>query len=260
MERLYRVGEMAALTGVSVRTLHHYDQIGLLRPSARSEGGQRLYSELDALCLQQIITLRYLGFSLTQIGDVLSRPDFDMLASLRIQQSAMRERIADLERVEATLGKLIEHWTVTGRWAWELVVQVSAEIQRNLGMRGDSMQKYYTEAQMKQFEELGKQVSVEERLEIERQWATLIADVQANLSADPASYIVSLPNRPEAQALVERWSALIQATFRGNTELMKAVGENYRKGNFDHLSNVPSREVFSFIERASKAREAGGAG
>ena len=55
MERLYRVGEFTALTGVSIRTLHHYDQIDLVHPSGYSEGGHRLYSENDLLRLQQVL-------------------------------------------------------------------------------------------------------------------------------------------------------------------------------------------------------------
>src|SRR5688572_24144022 len=107
MERLYRVGEFAALTGVSIRTLHHYDQIDLVHPSGYSEGGHRLYSENDLLRLQQVLTLRYLGFSLKQTGELLDRPDFDLVASMRIQSCALRDRISELERIEAALGELV---------------------------------------------------------------------------------------------------------------------------------------------------------
>src|SRR5215210_1935341 len=118
MERLYRVGEFAALTGVSVRTLHHYDRIGLVHPSAHSEAGYRLYSERDLLCLQQVLTLRYLGFALKQIGALLREPEFDLVASMRIQRGALRVRIAELERIDAALNALLEHRVTTGQWAW----------------------------------------------------------------------------------------------------------------------------------------------
>ncbi len=99
MGRSYRVGEVATLTRVSIRTLHHYDRIGLVRPSARSAAGYRLYREGDLLRLQQVLTLRYLGFPLKDIGRLLDRPDFDVLASMRIQRGVLRQRIAELERV-----------------------------------------------------------------------------------------------------------------------------------------------------------------
>src|ERR671915_429802 len=129
MRRSYRVGEFAALTGVSIRTLHHYDEIGLLHPTGYSEGGHRLYAEDDLLRLQQILTLRYLGFSLRQIEEILDRPDFDLVASLRVQRLALKDRISELERIEAALRGLLAHRLETGHWAWDLVAGTSAAVQ-----------------------------------------------------------------------------------------------------------------------------------
>ena len=67
----YRIGELAKRTGVSVRTLHHYDRMGLVQPSARSEAGYRLYAPEDLLRLQQVLTLRYFGFKLDEIHTML---------------------------------------------------------------------------------------------------------------------------------------------------------------------------------------------
>ena len=75
-----RVGELAKRTGVSVRTLHYYEEIGLLAPSRRSEAGYRLYGDADVVRLQQIMSLRQLGFSLEQIRDCLHRDDVPLLA------------------------------------------------------------------------------------------------------------------------------------------------------------------------------------
>ncbi len=100
-EQHYRVGQVAALIGVSILTLHHYDGIGLLHPSMRLESGHRLYSSADLLKLQQILTLRNLGFELRQIRELLQRTDFDAIASLRIQRRVVRDRISEQERIEA---------------------------------------------------------------------------------------------------------------------------------------------------------------
>src|SRR5689334_809125 len=132
MERLYRVGEVAALTRVSIRTLHHYDRIGLVRPTARSAAGYRLYAADDLLRLQQVLTLRYLGFPLQQIGELLARPDFDMIGSLRIQRVAVRDRMADLERIDAALGEVLARHETTGTWDWETVIAAAAAVQRSL--------------------------------------------------------------------------------------------------------------------------------
>ena len=77
-EPVFRVGEVAARTGVSVRTLHHYDEIGLLRPGGRTESvhgaGHRRYTTADLARLQQILSLRQLGFSLDEVADALGKP------------------------------------------------------------------------------------------------------------------------------------------------------------------------------------------
>src|SRR6266852_4350094 len=131
-EQRFRVGEFAALTGVSIRALHHYDQLGLLRPTENSEAGYRLYSERDLLRLQQILTLRYLGFALKQIGQLLDRPSFDLVASLCVQQVALHQRIGELQHIEAVLGELMRRRLASGQWEWELVVQASADVQAGL--------------------------------------------------------------------------------------------------------------------------------
>lgn len=247
MGRLYRVGEFAALTGVSVRTLHHYDRIGLLRPSAYSDGNHRRYAEQDLLRLQQVLTLRYLGFPLARIGELLRQPDFDLVASLRIQRRALRDRIAELERIDAALAELTDRRLATGRWHWDLIVGAASAVQDELAKKGTQMDAYYTPEQMKQFEDLGKQVSSEERAAIEHQWTELIAEVRANRELDPAD--------PAAQALAARWTALIEASFRGNAELKDAVGEQYQQGRFADRPELPTAEDFAFIQRANEARD-----
>src|SRR5215510_1460138 len=134
-EQHYRVGQVAALTGVSVRTLHHYDSIGLLRPSQRLDSGHRLYSSADLLTLQQILTLRYLGFELRRIRDLLRRADFDVIASLRIQRRVVHERIAELAEIEASLSRLLDHRVASGGWDWTAVAAASAAVRRGLEQR-----------------------------------------------------------------------------------------------------------------------------
>ena len=108
--RTYAVGEAAALSGISVRTLHHYDDIGLLVPSSRSSAGYRQYSEEDLLRLQQILIGRSLGLSLADIGQSLDDPVFDFAESLRAQRALLLERVAATHKmiaaVDAALARL----------------------------------------------------------------------------------------------------------------------------------------------------------
>src|SRR5689334_18891732 len=99
------VGELADLAGVTVRTLHHYDEIGLLSPSARSPAGYRLYDQADLLRLRRILFYRELAFPLDDIAAIVADKDVDAGAHLRRQHRLLRERI---ERM-CSLVDAIEH-------------------------------------------------------------------------------------------------------------------------------------------------------
>jgi DNA-binding transcriptional MerR regulator len=90
--RTYQVKEVAALTGVSVRALHHYDEIGLLVPGARTDAGYRLYDDADLLRLQQILLGRELGLTLEEIRRSLDEPSFDQREALRAQRRQLEAR------------------------------------------------------------------------------------------------------------------------------------------------------------------------
>lgn len=110
MSRLYTVAEVARLSGVSVRTLHHYDAIGLLRPAEVGANGYRLYGRDELLRLQQILFHRELKFPLEAIKTVLAAPDFDRVAALKTQRSALADEAARyrtlLRTLDATLADL----------------------------------------------------------------------------------------------------------------------------------------------------------
>ena len=91
-EKLFQAREFAELTGVTVRTLHHYDRLGLLKPSRHSRAGYRLYIESDVARLEQIIALKFIGFSLSEIRNILSRGSLDLASALRQQREAITEK------------------------------------------------------------------------------------------------------------------------------------------------------------------------
>src|ERR671939_80174 len=109
----WTVGELARRTGLTVRTLHHYDEIGLLTPSQRSEAGYRQYTARDVARLQHIQSLRALGFGLGEIRNCLTRPDFSPLRAVRLHLAALRQRITHeqeaCKRLEALAARLVAH-------------------------------------------------------------------------------------------------------------------------------------------------------
>ena len=103
------VKEVAAISGVSVRTLHYYDQIDLLKPSVRTKAGYRLYDEKELLQLQQILFFRELDVSLKQIGQMISNVDFDMVEALAQHKQSLKKRKARIERLLSTIDNTIDH-------------------------------------------------------------------------------------------------------------------------------------------------------
>ncbi len=111
-EAKYTVSQVAALSGVTVRTLHHYDEIGLLTPRERSRVGYRLYDEADLLRLQQILVGRELGLALEEIRQQLDDPKFDHRAALVRQRAELQRRASEtaamLRAIDAALIQLDE--------------------------------------------------------------------------------------------------------------------------------------------------------
>ncbi|EMR06033.1 Multidrug transporter activation protein [Bhargavaea cecembensis DSE10] len=105
---LRKVKEVAELTGVSIRTLHHYDRIGLLSPEHVTEAGYRQYSERDLETLQQILFFRELGFPLKNIGEILQSPEYDKAEALALQREALLEKRSRLDRMIRTLENTIQ--------------------------------------------------------------------------------------------------------------------------------------------------------
>lgn len=104
---MMKVKEVAKLSGVSVRTLHHYNEIGLLIPDEFTEAGYRLYSDDNLVTLQQILFFRALGFPLKKIKELLNRSDFDRLEALELQRSMLFEQRKKLNEMIETIEKTI---------------------------------------------------------------------------------------------------------------------------------------------------------
>jgi DNA-binding transcriptional MerR regulator len=104
----YTVGRVAEIAGVTVRTLHHYDEIGLLTPGDRTNAGYRRYDDADLERLQQILLYRELGFTLEEIAAILDDPDVEARAHLRRQHGLLRDRIARLQEMVTAVEYLLE--------------------------------------------------------------------------------------------------------------------------------------------------------
>lgn len=103
----YSVKQLAELAGVSIRTLHHYDQIGLLTPANKTESGYRYYGKVELLRLQQILFYKTLKYPLKQIKTILDDPDFDLIDSLKQQRQQVLQEADRLQQLLVTIDKTI---------------------------------------------------------------------------------------------------------------------------------------------------------
>jgi DNA-binding transcriptional MerR regulator/quercetin dioxygenase-like cupin family protein len=105
----FTVKQVAAISGVSVRTLHFYDETGLLKPAYHGANGYRFYEEPQLLTLQQILFYRELGFELKQIKQILGRADFEKLAALQSHRQVLQEKLARMRTLIENIEKTIQH-------------------------------------------------------------------------------------------------------------------------------------------------------
>ena len=108
----YKVSEVAKIAHVSVRTLHHYDAVGIFVPSERNEAGYRLYTDADLTRLQQILFYRELGFTLEEIGELMSNPRRDRRDALRAQRELILEQQRRLAAILRQIDRTLEGETM----------------------------------------------------------------------------------------------------------------------------------------------------
>jgi DNA-binding transcriptional MerR regulator len=244
MKKLYLVKEFAKLTKATVRALHYYDQIGLLEPSERTPSGYRVYTESELLKLQQIVTLKFMGFSLEQIKDLLNRQNFEIKKSLQIQSQVLEKEVARLRQASYALQKVATLLEDEGKMDWKKIIHIIEVIQMDEKTKKTWAEEFYTEEELKEFERLGKKFSPAQIQAYQQKWAELIAEVEKNLDADPSGKI--------AQSLARRWKALVNECYKDHPKLKKRVAEAYQTNQIP-VDQRPFRpEVMEFIQKAVK--------
>lgn len=208
-----KVGQLAKRTGLTVRTLHHYDEIGLLSP-ARTSSGYRRYDESDVARLNRIVALRQLGIPLEEIGRCLDDAAYALPKVLRLRAVRLRSEIEEQRRLCRRLERLADRLDAAER------VSVDEHLETIGAMT--MIEKYYTPEQLAQLEQRGAEVGEARIREVQEEWPKLMAEVREAMAAgkDPAS--------PEVQALARRWKGLIEEFTGGDPGIAKSLGEMYR--------------------------------
>ena len=246
MDRTYLPHEFAKRAGVTVRALHHYDQLGLLKPSGRTNRGYRVYSDRDFGRLEQIVALKFIGFPLFQIRDLLRRNDTDLGAALRHQRQILADKRDHLDRAVEAIERA-EKVVSTGKEPdWEPFRKVIEVIQ--MQTRKDWMKKYYTEGQLAG---LRQRWSPEVQAEAERGWADLVKDAEAAIARGEQ------PGSETGLRLARRRRELLEMFTGGDPGIVESLRKLYAdRANWPPTFKKPySDEVNNFLCQATLALE-----
>jgi MerR family transcriptional regulator, thiopeptide resistance regulator len=238
---LFQAREFAELAGVTVRTLHHYDRLGLLKPTRYTEAGYRLYGERDFARLQQIVMLKFIGLSLKEIKELLNQRELDLQMTLRLQREVVETRRRHLDTVIQAIERAERAMATSVEPDWETFKQIVEVINMQNDM--EWVKKYYTEEQLAELAERGTPEVLERG---QRDWAQLIKEVEAAV-ADGVD-----PQSEKAQELAARWSNLIEAFTGGNPAIRESLTRLYAdQANWPSTFTKPyTDEVGAFLAQA----------
>jgi DNA-binding transcriptional MerR regulator len=236
-EKRWKVGELAAQSGLTVRTLHHWDELGLLSPVERTPAGYRLYGEEEVRRLYRIVALRGLGLSLEEVGAALD--DGELRGLVRRQIEALDRRMEHDARLRRRLVRLLES-------------DDSSDLLATVEMMTMS-ERYYTPEQQARLAERRELLGDEGMRQAERDWAELIAEVEREFEAGTS------PSDPRVQELASRWQALIEQFTGGDPGIRESLERMYREEGVESASRgMVKPELMDYVGRAmaaGKARE-----
>lgn len=244
----YTVKQLAQLAGVSVRTLHHYDEIGLLTPPVIGANGYRYYDERSVLRLQSILFYRELEFPLAAIKAVLDRPDFEPLVALQEQRAALEAKLGRLHQLIATIDRTIGHLKgETTMSTKQLFAGLTPEQEKDYA---DEAARRWGESSVRASQQRYQGYSAEKKKQIGAEGEAIYREFVAAIPRGPDS--------TEAQALVPRWRKHLEYFWVPNDEQCVALSAGYRddpafRKTFDAihpgLADFMAEAVRIYVER-----------
>lgn len=242
--------QFAELAGVTVRTLHHYDRLGLLR-AQRTEAGYRMYRESDLERLEQIVALKFVGLPLKRIKTLLDRDNLELAEALPRQRLVLEEKRKLIDRAIRAIQDA-ERSLATGQRPDAAILKKIIEV---IEMQDNPnwSEKYYTQEALAKLK--AREWTPELQAETTKKWNDLFRDVEAALGEDPAS--------AKAQALAARWSALILEFTGGDPGISKGLNAVWKDpsglpaATQENMKPYVNPKVHEFVQKAFAAGKKG---
>jgi DNA-binding transcriptional MerR regulator len=215
----YTVKQLADAAGVSPRTLHFYDEIGLLKPDAYGQNGYRYYGEAALLRLQQILLFKELDFSLADIKATIDRPGFDTLQALRAHRETLQERLGRLSRLIQTVDRTILH------------------IKGELKMEKDEFYEGFSEEKQKEYEEeIRQRYGDKELKQSQQRWGSYSEQQKQGVQEEFQRIVIDLRGRmgeghdsPGVQARIKELHAWIGNFYDCTLDVFEGLGHGYNQ-------------------------------
>lgn len=238
-----KVGQLAAKTGLTVRTLHHYDDIGLLSPSRRTPAGHRLYGEAEVRRLQQIASLRHLGLSLDEIRECLDRPEMSLDRTLEMHVQRIDDEIDRRRRLRTLIQDLRERLASNGEVSVDDLTR-TIEVTVNY-------ETYYTAGQLDELGRRRERIGEERIQQVQEEWAELFTAFGAAMDRGVDA------DAPEVRALARRAAALVEEFTGGDPGIQASLSTMYRTEGGEELMRqhrMPMREgLWEYMAEARAA-------
>lgn len=235
-EQLWKIGELAEKTGLTVRTLHHYEELGLLIPSRRSAANYRLYDSHDIARLHLIVSLKSLGLSLQEIRGTLARRDIRLEDVLTQSMERLRKEIERNKRLLERLEGIVR-FGASGMPAAEDMLSAIA-------LMGD-IERFWTDEEMDAIREQGKALGKRAILSAEQEWPRLIAEAKAHLDAGTD------PTAPAMRRIARRWKELVESFTGGSPKIATKLNKMYEQnpGAMQRMGG-PDPALRDYVKRA----------
>jgi DNA-binding transcriptional MerR regulator len=214
---IYTVKKLADLAGVSVRTLHYYDEVGLLSPLSRSASGYRYYGDEEVVRLQQIMFFRELGFSLDEIKKIVSNPDFDVLEALQHHRIMLERKAERINELLATIDKTIRE--LRGEMKMEIKEYYRGFSDEQIEKYREEVKQRWGEKTLKESEERVIQMGKDKFTALQAEGGAIFSAIYNNMSLGFDS--------PEVQEQVARWRQWLENFSTYSDEAVAGLGQAY---------------------------------
>ena len=244
---MYTVREFAARAGVTIRALHHYDELGLLKPLRKPQTGYRVYRDSDFARLEQIVVLKFLGLPLKDMRPLLAAPKIVRLReTLRRQQRVLTEKRRQVDAALAAISRAERALEESDTPDWNVFTQIVKEIE----MPNETAwaKKYYSAEARAKIEARRQEWTPELQERVTRQWTELIADIEAAIARKET------PTGAAGQVLAGRWRELLAGFTGGDSGIQQGLNkmwadrENWPEGDAKSF-RMPSA-VVDFMQAA----------